>query len=411
MHATATLGVPVAPGVELAGYRIESVLGEGGMGVVYLATQIKLDRKVALKVLSPAFAGDEEFRQRFVRESYAAAALDDPNILPIYDAGEADGHLYIAMRYIDGADLGHILQRRGPLGPRHVLALVEQIGGALDAAHRTGLVHHDVKPANILIDRNGVAYLCDFGLARRSGADLQARPGHFLGTVGYCAPEQISGRKTDWRTDLYALGAVAFQALTGKPPFERRTETETARAHLDDAVPAASRSRRGLPRGIDPVLATALAKDPDKRHSTAAAFADALADALDEDRTMPAAFDWNAEPSRAPGPAPAGGGRLTEETLRAAAEKSRGPIFRRTPSDRPKTRLQKAVDPKKLTKKALQERLEAGRGPLRWREVKNPSPPTRLHKVQQEDSGRLTDDVLRAKIEEEKRRRAGAAGK
>ena len=147
---------PIAPGTELAGYCVESVLGEGGMGVVYLATQLRLDRHVALKILSPDLAHDEEFRRRFIHESNAAAALHDPNILPIYDAGEADGHLYIAMRHIDGSDLGRILERRRRLAPAHVLSIVEQMGGALDAAHQAGLVHRDVKPGNILVDTNGI---------------------------------------------------------------------------------------------------------------------------------------------------------------------------------------------------------------------------------------------------------------
>jgi serine/threonine-protein kinase len=397
-----TAELPVAPfvaGAELAGYRIESVLGEGGMGVVYLATQLKLGRRVALKVLAPELADDEEFRRRFVRESNAAAALDDPNILPIYDADEAEGQLYIAMRHVDGGDLGHILDERGPLAARQALALVEQIGGALDAAHRTGLVHHDVKPANILIDRSGVAYLCDFGLARRTARDEHARVGHFLGTVQYCAPEQVAGRKTDWRTDLYALGAVAFHALSGRPPFECRTDAEIARAHLDDPVPNATGRKP-----VDAVVATALAKDPERRFQTGGAFADALADALEGDPNRPVAVEKPSKQNR--------GGCLTEETFRAGLEKSRGPLFKRTPPDR-RTRVQKVADPKKagpLTDEVLRERLEAGRGPVKWREIKKPSPPTRVYKVQAQDTGgRLTDDVLRAKLEQERKRRARRA--
>ena len=388
--------------LSVAGYRIESVLGEGGMGVVYLATQLKLGRRVALKVLSPELVDDEEFRQRFVREMNAAAAIDDPNVLPIYDADEADGHLYIAMRYIDGADLGRVLDERRRLGERQTLALVEQIGGALDAAHRTGLVHNDVKPANILIDRSGVAYLCDFGLARRTSVDEHARAGHFLGTVSYCAPEQILGRKTDWRTDLYALGAVAFHALGGTPPFERRTEAEIARAQLDEPVPDATGHA-----SVDAVLVTALAKDPDRRYQTGGAFADALADALEEEPTRPVPVAQPAKHDR--------GGRLTAEAFRAGLEKGRGPLFKRTPPDR-RTRVQKVADPRKagpLTDDVLRDRLDSGRGPVRWRELKHPSPPTRVHKVQeqpQDTGGRLTDDILRAKLEEERQRRARRAG-
>jgi serine/threonine protein kinase len=401
-----TAELPVAaitPGAELAGYRIESVLGEGGMGIVYLATQLKLGRRVALKVLAPELAGDEEFRQRFVRESNAAAALDDPNVLPIYDADEADGHLYMAMRYIDGADLGRILDERGRLGERQALALVEQMGGALDAAHRAGLVHHDVKPANILIDRRGVAYLCDFGLARSSVAGEDGAPGYFLGTVSYCAPEQVAGRRTDWRTDLYALGAVAFHALSGKLPFDRRTDAEIARAHLDDPVPKGTGHN-----AVDAVLATALAKDPDSRYQTGGAFADALADALEEEPTRPVPVTETSAQKTT-------GGRLTEEAFRAGLEKSRGPLFKRTPPDR-RTRVQKVADPKRagpLTDEVLRERLGSGRGPLRWHELKHPSPPTRLQKVQKQQQhdtgGRLTDDVLRAKVEEERQRRARRA--
>ncbi len=394
---------PISPGFELGGYRVESILGEGGMGVVYLARQLRLDRRVALKVLSTELARDEEFRQRFIRESNAAAALDDPNILPIHDAGEADGHLYIAMRHVDGADLGHVLEARRRLTPRHVLSLVEQIGGALDAAHEVGLVHRDVKPANILIDRNGVAYLTDFGLAKRGAADDLAGSSLFFGTVDYCAPEQIAGGETDGRTDLYALGAVVYHALTGEPPFPRPSELETAEAHLHDPITPASHRCRTLPRGLDRVLETALAKNPDARHQTAAAFAAALADALDEetDRADVPALDWT--PSAVPQP-PDEGGRLTTELLRARLERERPPLWGRSPRARFVTRVEQTLDPGqggKLSHSVLRERVDDAPGPMSWRELRSATPP----EPQRDAGGRLTDDVLRAKIEEEKLRR------
>ncbi len=410
---------PIAPGTELGGYRIESVLGEGGMGVVYLATQAVLDRHVALKILSPELADDEEFRLRFIRESNAAAALDDPNILPIYDAGEADGHLYIAMRRVDGADLGRILDERGRLAPQHVLSIVEQIGGALDAAHQTGLVHRDVKPANILVDRNGIAFLCDFGLAKRGAVDDVTRAGVFMGTVDYCSPEQITGGDTDGRTDVYALGAVAYHALTGRPPFLRESETATASAHLDEPLPAASRAHRDIPAGLDRVLGTAMAKRPADRYATTAALAEAFAAALGGQRVTTedsgAGLADVAEPARrqSPGPPVEDGGRLTEDVLQAKLEQGRGPLWKRSSPWRLMTRVFRTLGPReagRLTHTVLRERLDAGRGPVRWREVRNPAPPTRMHEAPRTGDGRLTAELLQAKVEEEKARRAGGHG-
>ncbi len=280
-----------APGVggTFGGYKIESLLGRGGMGAVYLATHERLARKVALKVISPDLAHDEDFRARFLRESQLAASLDHPNVIPIYDADEIDGVLFLAMRYVDGPSLQALLRRRGSLSPAETLRVAEQIGGALDAAHDADLVHRDVKPANILIAEPGEhAYLCDFGLAKRTSSEGMTKTGSFLGTVDYCAPEQIEGAPVDGRADVYSLGCVLFHCLAGQPPYRRETEFLVLNAHLHDAPPALSTVRPGLPRSLDGVIVTAMAKYPDVRYPTAGTLASAFGDALtgeEEDAT------------------------------------------------------------------------------------------------------------------------------
>jgi len=273
----------VAPGVgeTFGGYTIESVLGRGGMGTVYLATHKRLARRVALKVITPELALDEDFRARFLRESQLAASLDHPNVIPIYDADEIDGVLYLAMRYVSGPSLLELIRERGSLPPAETLRLAEQIGGALDAAHRAGLVHRDVKPANVLIaEPDDHAYLCDFGLAKRTSSTAMTRVGSFLGTVDYSAPEQIEGRPLDGRADVYSLGCVLFHCLTGQVPYTRETEFAVLNAHLHDPPPVASGVRGDLPRSLDGVLATAMAKEPDDRYSSGGAFVEAFKDAL-----------------------------------------------------------------------------------------------------------------------------------
>jgi serine/threonine-protein kinase len=273
----------LAPGVgeTFGGYAIESLLGRGGMGAVYLATHARLARKVALKVIAPELVHDEEFRARFLRESQLAASLDHPNVIPIYDAGEVDGILFLAMRYVSGPSLQTLLRARGAISPEETLRLAEQIGHALDAAHAAGLVHRDVKPANVLLSESGDhAWLCDFGLAKPASSHGMTQTGSFLGTVDYCAPEQVEGRDVDGRTDLYALGAVLFHCLAAQPPYRRETDFAVLEAHLRDPPPALSTARPGLPPALDGVLATAMAKYPDVRyrsgHELAAAFAAAL---------------------------------------------------------------------------------------------------------------------------------------
>jgi serine/threonine protein kinase len=252
-------------GTQVAGFRIESVLGRGGMSVVYVAEQVRLGRRVALKVLTTELAWDEQFRERFVRESQIAAAIDHPNIIPIYDAGEDDGLLYIAMRFVEGPDLKEVL-KRGLLGVGRTIFLVEQVASALDAAHAHSLVHRDVKPGNILLEETtDHAFLTDFGVAKQTTARGLTSTGHFLGTVEYAAPEQIEGGPVDARTDVYALGCVLYECLTSTPPFAHGTEHAVLHAHLVDPPPSVTRVRPELPHAFDGVIATALAKDPDER--------------------------------------------------------------------------------------------------------------------------------------------------
>jgi serine/threonine protein kinase len=260
MDGRLEMAAPTRIGSEVAGFRIESVLGRGGMSVVYVAEQMRLGRKVALKVLTTELAWDEHFRERFVRESRIAATIDHPNIIPIYDAGEADGLLYIAMRFVQGPDLKEILQR-GNLGVGRTIFLIEQLANALDAAHAHSLVHRDVKPGNILLDETtDHAYLTDFGVAKQTTARGLTSTGHFLGTVEYAAPEQIEGGPVDARTDVYALGCVLYECLTGSPPYSHGTEHAVLHAHLVDPPPSVTRVRPELPQAFDGVVATAMAK-------------------------------------------------------------------------------------------------------------------------------------------------------
>jgi predicted Ser/Thr protein kinase len=271
----------VNPGDVFGAYRIEAVLGRGGMGTVYLAEQERLSRKVALKVISPELADDPDFRRRFLRESQLAASLDHPNVIPIYDADEVDGVLYLAMRYVSGPSLLALIREQGQLPPTETLRIAEQIGGALDAAHGAGLVHRDVKPANILVaEPGGHAYLCDFGLAKRTASQAVTRAGFFLGTVDYSSPEQIEGRPVDGRSDVYSLGCVLFHCLAGRPPYVRDTELAVLHAQLHDPLPRLADARPGLPTVLDAVLAKATAKDPDDRYATAGELTAALGAAV-----------------------------------------------------------------------------------------------------------------------------------
>jgi DNA-binding beta-propeller fold protein YncE/tRNA A-37 threonylcarbamoyl transferase component Bud32 len=280
---------PPAPGdfgvgSHIAGYRLDEQIGRGGMAVVYRAHDARLDRRVALKILAPELARDEEFRQRFIRESRAAAAVDHPNIIPIYEAGEADGVLFIAMRFVDGRDAQTLINQQHPLPTARVCDIVTQVASALDAAHAHGLVHRDVKPGNMLRDAtSGRAqpdhvYLSDFGLSKQSlgtSAALTSQ-GQFLGTLNYVAPEQIEGRPVDGRSDEYALACSAFELLAGQPPFRRDDSLATMWAQLSDPPPSLTGIRPDLPAAVDGVIAKALSKAPDDRYGTCLEFATAL---------------------------------------------------------------------------------------------------------------------------------------
>ncbi|WP_251091967.1 serine/threonine-protein kinase [Streptomyces sp. Caat 7-52] len=274
-------------GRQVAGYRIESEIGRGGMAVVYRAHDLRLSRTVALKLLAPELARNDTFRRRFIHESQVAASLDHPHIVPVFEAGETDGVLYIAMRYVSGSDLRHLLDVRGPLPPSDAVRIAAQVASALDAAHEHGLVHRDVKPGNILVaegtdsDHPEYVYLTDFGLTKKSlSLTGFTSVGQFVGTLDYVSPEQISGRPVDGRCDVYGLSCVVYETLTGRPPFQRDDDMALLWAHQYDEPPPPSEARPGLAPAVDPVFATALAKSPDARHDTCLAFVAALRAAL-----------------------------------------------------------------------------------------------------------------------------------
>ena len=275
-----------------AGCRIEAVAGRGGMGVVYRATQLGLDRAVALKLVAPERAADANFRARFERESRVAAAIEHPNVIPVYGAGEEDGRLYLLMRWVPGTDLQALIRRSGPLNHVHAATIVAQVAAGLDAAHAVGLVHRDVKPANVLLggkDGSGHVYLSDFGLTLDPSADTRVTDsGEWFGTVDFMAPEQFEGDRPDPRTDVYALGCVLVAALTGEPPFHRASVPKTILAHLNDPPPRPS-TTAGVPQAFDSVVACALAKRPSDRYRSAGELARAARAAAGLPAVEPAA--------------------------------------------------------------------------------------------------------------------------
>jgi serine/threonine protein kinase len=274
---------PLEPTAIIAGYRIEEVLGRGGMGVVYRATQLALERAVAIKLIAAERSEDPVFRERFKSESRIAASIDHANVIPVYEAGEDDGLLFIAMRLVDGVDLAQLIGHAGPLEPTRALRIVEQLAGALDAAHARGLVHRDVKPANVLltVDEPEHAYLTDFGVAKHIGALSRiTRVDQWVGTLDYLAPEQIRGEGLDASADIYALTGLFYHCLTGETPFPRDSEAATMWAHVSAPPPEASRARPDLPEKVDEVIARGMAKDPTDRYASASDLAQAAALAL-----------------------------------------------------------------------------------------------------------------------------------
>jgi serine/threonine protein kinase len=323
-----------AVGRVIAGYRLEERIGRGGMAIVFRAHDSRLDRQVALKILALALAGDDEFRRRFIRESRAAAAVDDPHIIPVFEAGESDGVLFIAMRYVRGGDVRSLIDRTGPLQAWQVAELVSQTASALDAAHARGLVHRDVKPANMLLDASQAAgradhvYLSDFGVSKPGLATTGlTQSGQFLGTLDYVAPEQIEGsRQLDGRSDLYALACSAFEMICGEPPFRRDQGVSVMYAHLSQPPPSVRERRPELPAAVDDVLSKALAKSPEDRYPTCRDFAAALRSALGLGRSDAASASASrsaAEAATPPGASAAPGHR--EPTLPGQADELTAP--------------------------------------------------------------------------------------
>ena len=335
----------VGAGALIASYRLEEQIGWGGMAVVYRALDVRLDRWVALKILAPEIARDDSFRQRFISESRAAAAVDHPHIIPVFEAGEAGGILFIAMRYVGGGDVRTLFRRLGPLDAARVTSIVAQVGSALDASHAIGLVHRDVKPANILLavvaggGRPDHVYLADFGLSKQalSMAGL-TQTGQFVGTLDYMAPEQIEARPVDGRADLYALACAAFEMFSGSPPFQRNQDLGAVFAQLSLPPPALTARRPDLPPAVDRVFARALAKSPDDRYASCLDFATALRAACGLEWAAsglvqpapPRAATELAAPGRMPGPpgspAPAAGPANARELATGQAWPAAAPL-------------------------------------------------------------------------------------
>ncbi len=292
--------------MDIGGCRVDELIGRGGMGVVYRATDLKLNRPVAIKLIATEHATDPAVRRRFEREAQLMAAIDHPNVIPVYAAGEQDGHLYLVMRYIAGTDLHVLLRDRTRLEPREAARIVDDLGGALDAAHAAGLVHRDIKPANVLLAGRHV-YLTDFGITRAiDSATRFTDSDEWVGTVDYMSPEHLRGGETDARSDVYALGCLLHTCLTGTPPFHRQSAAATILAHIEDQPPPAS-DTPGVPRAFDSVLAQALSKKPADRYATAGALGAAAVAAADGNaakRSGPGGRPRSREPAPAPGNAP-----------------------------------------------------------------------------------------------------------
>jgi serine/threonine protein kinase len=288
-QSTRAASPELRPGEEFAGHRIESVLGRGGMGVVYRVMDLRLNRPAALKLITPALSADEDFRRRFQRESQLAASVQQQNVVTIYQAGEANGLLFITMELVQGTDLRGVITERGRIDMPTAAAIVTQLGAALDAAHAKGLVHRDVKPANVLIGAAAPlhVYLTDFGLTKRTSSQSGiTKTGLFVGTIDYAAPEQIKGWPVDARADVYALGCVLFEMIAGQPPFRRENEYATMYAHTSEPPPALSSVAAGVSPELDAAVNRALAKEPENRFQSAGDFARAVAAAVAGDTVI-----------------------------------------------------------------------------------------------------------------------------
>src|SRR5262245_15796708 len=276
----------------LAGYRVTGLLCRGGMGFVYEAEHLLLKRKAALKTLAPELGGGADFRERFIRESQTVASIDHPNIIPIYDAGDHEGLVYIAMRYVKGPDLEKLIKEGGTHDAHEALSVLEQVAGALDAAHGREVIHRDVKPANVMIeDESGRIYLMDFGIAKQSGSAAErglTQAGVFVGTVDYAAPEQIEAKEINAAADVYAFGGVLYEALTGKKPYERDTDVAVMFAHITEPPPAVTKVRPDLPEALDAVIAKAMAKSATERYATCREMIEAARAALGGKSVAPA---------------------------------------------------------------------------------------------------------------------------
>src|SRR3954465_6862096 len=285
----------ISAGTEIGGYRIVNLLGQGGMGVVYLADNVHNGQRVALKLLTPDLARSSGFRERFSREASYASSLRHPNVLEVYDAGEQDGVLYIAMQYVEGEDLKALLSREGRLDARRTVGILGQIASALDAAHTTGLMHRDIKPGNVMIAAGQPehCYLTDFGLSKNPSADSIAltAQGEFVGAIDYTAPELVLGKDADSRLDVYSLGCLFYECLAGQPPFPRERDVEVLYAHIQDPPPRVSAVRPDLSPALDDVIVKAMAKKPEDRFPSSRAFIDAAGPMV-------------GEPAPAPGPPP-----------------------------------------------------------------------------------------------------------
>src|SRR4051794_22051473 len=255
-------------GTENAGYRVEGILGQGGMGVVYEATQLSLSRTVALKLLAANLSDDPAFRERFRREGLLQAAIDHPNIVTVYEAGDTEQGLFLAMRLVRGPKLkGMIIARELDAG--RTLRILTPIAEALDVAHGQGLIHRDIKPQNILVSGRDHAYLADFGLTKAPGEKSLTKTGQFVGTLDYISPEQIRGQPASASSDIYALAAVLYECLTGVVPYPKDSEAAVLYAHMSDEPPSVTEARPDLPAGLDAVIRRAMSKNPEERHATA----------------------------------------------------------------------------------------------------------------------------------------------